>query len=323
MASSRPITLFTHPRYLEHDTGGGDHPEIPERLNHILNTLNSSSLASNISTEAPTPASDNWLKTFHDEAYLYRFEETALSGRSYIDHPDNQIGYDSYEIATLAAGAGLNAIDHLEKGNNSLPFCCVRPPGHHAEQSTALGFCFFNNAVIAARYWQHKYQRQRIAIIDFDAHHGNGIQAAFEEDSDVFYVSIHEHPTFSFPGTGYAEEKGTNGAEGTILNIPLPPGSGDDAVLHALQEKIVPALEDFHPEALIVSAGFDGHQLDDMSGLSYSTEIYEQLGEAITAISSSHCKGRVISILEGGYHLEALAESVVRYLNGLTQAPDH
>lgn len=321
MTTFRPITIFTHPRYLEHDTGGGDHPEIPKRITSILNKIEASNLAPYINKLRPKPAGRKWLTCYHDEAYLYRFEETALSGRTHIDHQDNQIGYDSYDVAILAAGAGLNAIDQLEMGGG-LPFCCVRPPGHHAEPAMALGFCFFNNAVIAARYWQKKHNRKRIAIIDWDAHHGNGIQTAFEEDPDVYYISIHEHPTFSFPGTGYAEEKGTNGGEGTILNIPLPPGSDDGTVLRAMQEKVMPALEKFTPEALIVSAGFDGHQLDDMSGLSYTTGLYGQLGEYMSDISIKYCDRRVLTILEGGYNLMALSESVVSYLSGLALVSD-
>jgi acetoin utilization deacetylase AcuC-like enzyme len=318
----RPIALFTHPRYLDHDTGGGGHPEIPGRIVSILNKIEASSIAPYINTMRPRPAERKWITCCHDESYLYRFEEAALSGRSHIDHQDNQISYDSFEVATLAAGAGLNAIDYLEQGNGNIAFCCVRPPGHHAERAMALGFCFFNNAAIAARYWQHKYHRQRIAIIDFDAHHGNGIQAAFEEDPDVFYVSIHEHPTFSFPGTGYAEEKGTGAGEGATLNIPLTPGTNDSKFLHAMHEEIMPALEKFSPEALIVSAGFDGHQLDDMSGLAYTTELYGRLGELLSNFSIKFCRGKVLNILEGGYHLEALAASVVAYLTPFTKVPE-
>jgi len=319
MPEFRPISLITHPRYLEHDTGGGEHPEVAERLVRILKKLNQSPIQPYIHIIAPQSAKREWIIAGHSQDYLYRFEEAALSGRAYLDHPDNQICYDSYQIALLAAGAGPTAIDLVE-ATKGLSFCCVRPPGHHAERAVALGFCFLNNAVIAARYWQKKHNRQRLMIIDWDAHHGNGIQAAFEEDPDVFYISIHEHPSFSFPGTGYAEETGTGPGEGTIMNIPLLPGAGDDQVIHALHDKVGPALHDFNPEGIIVAAGFDGHHLDDMSGLNYSTNLYGHLGTFIQEAAYRYCEGRVIHLLEGGYHLQALAESVVAYLSALGQA---
>jgi acetoin utilization deacetylase AcuC-like enzyme len=196
-------------------------------------------------------------------------------------------------------------------------FCSTRPPGHHAEPNMPFGFCFFNNCVIAARYWQKKYGRRRICVLDFDAHHGNGIQTAFEEEADTFYISIHEHPSFSFPGTGYAEERGLGQGTGTIVNIPLPPGSGDGKVIGALDSEVNSKLEDFRPDALIVAAGFDGHRLDDMSGLNYSTALYKILGEYIAKWATIYCEGRLVSILEGGYHLQSLAQGVESYVSGL------
>ncbi|MBU0484196.1 MAG: histone deacetylase [Proteobacteria bacterium] len=310
---------ITHSRYLLHDTGGADHPETPERLRVIASALAGLNGCCRLLTVEPTPPEKEWLLTVHAAEYLLRFEEVALSGRSYLGHPDNQLCYESFEIAILATGAGLTGIDLLEKEAGSRVFCSVRPPGHHAEKTVALGFCFFNNVAIAARYWQIKYARRRIAIIDFDAHHGNGIQSTFEEDPDVLYVSTHEHPTFSFPGTGYAEEIGTGAGEGTILNIPLLPGAGDAEVKNAFVEQIIPAVEKFRPEALIIAAGFDGHQLDDMSGLLFSTELYGYLGRKIAALGDRLCEGRVISILEGGYHLPSLGASVKEYCRGIME----
>ncbi|MBU0728946.1 MAG: histone deacetylase [Proteobacteria bacterium] len=310
---------ITHPRYLLHDTGGEEHPDTPERLKVIATALADFDAICTASTVVAIPAPKKWLQTVHTENYLLRFEETALSGGSYLGHPDNQLCYETYEIAILAAGAGLTGIDLLEKEPGSRIFCSVRPPGHHAEEAVALGFCFLNNTAIAARYWQEKYFRRRIAIIDFDAHHGNGIQNAFEEDPDILYVSTHEHPTFSFPGTGYAEETGTGPGKGTTLNIPLLPGAGDAEVKKALAEQIVPALEKFRPEALLIAAGFDGHQLDDMSGLSFSTQLYNHLGRTIAALGRDLCSGRVVSILEGGYQLPSLSASVKEYCRGIIE----
>lgn len=182
----------------------------------------------------------------------------------------------------------------------------------------AFGFCFFNNCAVAARYWQQRYNRRRILILDIDAHHGNGIQAAFEEDPEVLYVSIHEHPSFSFPGTGFAEENGSGAGKGMVLNIPLLPGAGDNEVLDAITEKVGPAIVAFEPEAILVAAGFDGHRQDDMSGLNYSTDLFLQLGLSIGKWAEQFSCGKVLSILEGGYHLDSLAESVEAYLTGLT-----
>lgn len=313
-------TLYhiTHPRYLRHDTGGGGHPEVPARMGVLSRELGCREDLFNLCSLEPTAAERGWLLKIHSENYLLRFEEAALSGQSYLGHPDNRLGYETYEIALLAAGAGLTGIDLVEQAPAPV-FCSVRPPGHHAEEALPLGFCFLNNVAVAARYWQERYHRRRIAIIDFDAHHGNGIQAAFEEDPEVFYISIHEHPTFSFPGTGYAEETGTGPGRGTTLNIPLLPGKGDAEMQAAYQRQIEPALSRFRPEALLVAAGFDGHRLDDMSGLAYSTELFGWLGERIAALANRHCDGRLVSILEGGYHLPSLGASAVQYCTGLVR----
>ena len=312
-----PLAFIDHPSYLEHDTGGGLHPEVPGRVAAIRQRLMQGPLAPLMTIYEPKAITRADLLTVHDDSYLFRLEEACLAGQTSIDHSDNQICYESFDVALLSAAGGMTAIDLLESGQDRAMFCAVRPPGHHAERSTALGFCFLNNIAIAARYWQKAYQRKKIFILDWDAHHGNGIQSAFEDDPDIFYASIHEHPTFSFPGTGYAEERGTNAGSGSTLNIPLPPGAGDVMLLDAISAKIYPAFKAFKPEALLIAAGFDGHKEDDMSGLSYSTSAYEQLGEIMKEWGRS-CQGRVVSILEGGYHLESLAASVEAYLTGFT-----
>jgi acetoin utilization deacetylase AcuC-like enzyme len=313
----RPLAIITHPHYLAHDTGGGEHPETPSRISSLLAKLKASPFREQLTFFEPRRAERHWLTTFHDEHYLFRLEESALSGKTYLDHPDNQLCFDSYEAALLSAGAGLTGIDLLE-GKENLVFCAVRPPGHHAEANLALGFCFLNNCVLAARYWQQQYGRKRILILDFDAHHGNGIQSGFEEDPEVFYLSLHEHPTFSFPGSGYAEETGTGPGRGATLNIPLPPGADDQMVLNAITRRIEPALAAFGPERIIVAAGFDGHRADDMSGLAYSTALYGKLGEYLADWAQRYCQGKLLSILEGGYHLESLGESAASYLNALS-----
>jgi acetoin utilization deacetylase AcuC-like enzyme len=310
------LTLITDSRFLDHDTGS-DHPEIPARLQTIRASLEQSDSFSLLDFHETRPAERQWLMSAHDEGWLFRFEEAVLSGKTYVDHTDNQIGYDSYEVAVLAAGAGLAAIDRIEDGEVQQAFCLVRPPGHHAERVRPFGFCFINNCVVAARYWQQRYGRQRIVVFDFDAHHGNGIQSAFEKEADSLYISIHEHPSFSYPGTGYADEKGIGEGRGSILNLPLSPGAGDEQFLALLHGVVEEKIAGWHPDALIIAAGFDGHRADEMSGLMYSTELYEQIGQSVRRWSHQYCGGRLLSILEGGYELSVLGDSVAAYARGL------
>lgn len=318
MDNEPPISIITAPAFLRHDTGGGDHPEAPERMIAITDRLAEGHLANRIRHLPPRPAERSQLLAFHTEGWLFRFEEAVLSGRTYIDHPDNQVGYDSYEIATLSAGSGLVGVDLVEAQPGSIVFCQTRPPGHHAEPNQPYGFCFFNNCVIAARYWQHQYRRQRVCVFDFDAHHGNGIQTAFEEEADTAYVSIHEHPSFSYPGTGWAEDRGWGAGKGTILNLPLSPGAGEEQVVRVLP-KIYKFLQEMRPEALIVGAGFDAHRDDDMSGLAFTVDLYRQLGVFVREIAREFTEGRVVSILEGGYNLSKLGSCVEAYLTGLAE----
>ena len=319
--ATRKFILMSDERTLEHPTWGG-HPETRDRVTAVCERLRSGALAAALIEKRPRSASWETLLAAHDEEYLLRFEEAALSGREWFDHRDNQIGEASYQAALLAAGSGPTAVDLIEAGLAPLAFCVVRPPGHHAERSKALGFCFLNNAVIAARHWQRAHGRRRVLVFDFDAHHGNGIQHAFETDPDVLYVSLHEHPTFSFPGTGYAEETGAGAGIGATLNIPLQPGARDAAALEALAGRIDPAVRAFRPEAIVVAAGFDGHLLDDMSGLGYSTDLFRRFGRAVSLWAADLTGGRSLTLLEGGYHLGSLCDGVEQYLSGLLGADE-
>lgn len=314
---SNPLVLIDHPGYRDHDTGGGLHPEVPGRVEVVRRHLAAGRLGPLMVMHEPKVAERAHCLAVHEEAYLFRLEESCLMGLTSVDHSDNQITYDSFDVAQLSAGGALAGVDLLESGAAAAVFCLVRPPGHHAERDRALGFCFLNNAAIAARYWQSRHGRQRILIVDWDAHHGNGIQNIFLHDADVFYVSIHEHPTFSFPGTGFADENGVGEGLGRTLNIPLPPGAGDAQILEAMEQRVLPAITAFAPQAMVVAAGFDGHRDDDMSGLLYSTALYGQLG-AMMRQWAAGCQGRLLSILEGGYNLEVLGPSVEAYLLGLT-----
>ncbi len=311
------FTIINDDYYETHDTGGDDHPENARRLQVINEALVSQGRDSSINFVKPRLADRESLLAAHSESWLFRFEEAVLSGKTYIDHPDNQICYNSYNVAMLSAGGGLTAIDLIENKQSDNVFCLVRPPGHHAEEKTPFGFCFFNNCVIAARYWQNKYKRKKVLIFDFDAHHGNGIQSAFEEEAGAMYISIHEHPSFSYPGTGYTDEIGIGKGKGSILNIALQPGDGDEKVKEKLKKIIFPQIQKFRPEAIIIAAGFDAHINDYMSGLHYSTELYRTLGETVKCWATQFTGGKILSILEGGYELSVLGESVAAYVDGL------
>ena len=316
MEHDAAITIVTDPSFREHDTGGNDHPEAPERLQVIRDHLDASLLASSLCYRTPRPAERSELLAFHTEGWVFRFEEAVLSGRTYIDHPDNQVCYESYRIATLSAGSGITGVDLVEQRPGSVLFGLTRPPGHHAEPNMPYGFCFFNNCVIAARYWQRKYGRLRVCIFDFDAHHGNGIQTAFEEEADTTYISIHEHPSFSYPGTGWAEDRGFGAGKGTILNLPLPPGSGEEQVVRLLP-RIRKFLEEARPDALIIGAGFDAHREDDMGQLGLVEADFQWITKRIKYVAQRHCEGRIVSVLEGGYNLSSLARSVEAHVRVL------
>ncbi|MDF1614742.1 histone deacetylase family protein [Desulfurivibrio dismutans] len=318
------LLLVRDDEFLMHDTGR-DHPESPARLQEVYRLLDRGFSGHRLPVGAigilpPRPASREELTAIHSEEYLLRLEEAALAERGYLDHPDNRLSYDSYRVALLAAGAGPAAIDELEAKSATAAGALIRPPGHHAERAAPLGFCFLNNAAVATRYWQQRHGRKKIMIIDWDAHHGNGIQAAFEDDPEVFYLSIHEHPTWSFPGTGWSEERGHGPARGTTLNLPLTPGSGDEPVLRLLKEVVDPAMESFAPEALIIAAGFDGHRDDDMSGLAYSSGLYHHLGRHAATGAARYCPGRLLFQLEGGYQPALLATCLGNFLAGLLAA---
>ncbi|OAG26795.1 histone deacetylase family protein [Thermodesulfatator autotrophicus] len=309
----KTLPVIFSPDFQYHRTSP-QHPEKPERLDVIMKRLKEGLLGEIIKIIEPSPAPLEWVKEVHDSNYLLRFEEACLRGRSFICGKENEICYDTYEIAFIAAGAVLKAVDLVEKGEKFI-FCPVRPPGHHAERYTALGFCFLNNVAIGARYWQKNYGR-RILIIDWDAHHGNGIQNIFYEDDEVFYVSIHENPRFSFPGTGLPEEKGRGRGEGYNLNIPLSLDSGDVQFIEAFLEKIEPVVKEFKPEGLIIAAGFDAHQDDDMAYLNVTTAGFAEASEIVRQWSEEF-DFPVISVLEGGYNLDILPVCVAVHLKAM------
>jgi len=254
------------------------------------------------------------VERLHDPAYIRRFREACARGASIFEVPDCGICPESYEIALLAAGGVMATVEAVMGGLVGNAFCAVRPPGHHAEHARALGFCFFNNVALAALYLLEHFGLERVAIVDWDVHHGNGTQHLFEADPRVFYLSLHEEPRYCYPGTGYAREKGTGPGEGFTLNLPLASGSGDAEALKALKEEGLPRLKQFAPQFLLISAGFDAHRDDPLARLELSREGYQAMGRLLLDLAQETASGRVITVLEGGYNLQVLADCVEDHL---------
>ncbi len=300
-------------RYLLHDTGP-NHPESPERLKAIYQGIKQAGLLPNLTLIQAMRADLEWIETVHSKNYINRFETACRSGNSTFDTPDNQMCAETFETALLAVGGILEAVRLVMTDELDNVFCAVRPPGHHAEREFAMGFCYFNNIAIAARYLQIEWGIQRVGIIDFDVHHGNGTQHVFEEDPSVFYYSIHQHPTFAFPGTGRVFETGNGEGVGATRNYPVLPGHGDKEYQGLVERDLMPVMEAFSPEVILVSAGFDAHVDDDMSDIQLSTEGFSRIMQRIVALAQHCSNGRLISVLEGGYCIKRLPELAANHV---------
>ena len=294
-------------RYLLHDTGPY-HPEVPERLEAVYRGIKEAGLTHRLTMISASRPDMKWIETVHDKRYIDRFGDACVAGKKILDTADNQMCAETFDTALLAVGGILDTVNMVMEGTIDNAFCAVRPPGHHAERSKAMGFCYFNNIAIAARYLQIQWDIKRVGIVDFDVHHGNGTQHIFESDPSVFYYSIHEHPSFAFPGTGRIFEKGAGQGVGFTRNHPILPGHGDSEYQTIFKTELIPAFEKFNPEVILVSAGFDAHVDDDMSGVSLTTEGYSWIMEQVVDLAERLAKGRLISILEGGYSLKRLPE---------------
>jgi acetoin utilization deacetylase AcuC-like enzyme len=300
-------------KYLLHQTFDG-HPECSERLVAIVRGLEAEGLLEKLVRIPAEPANQRWIEAVHHVRYIMRFEEACSWGLPDFEHQDNSICRDTYDIAFLAAGGVLKAIDSVMNQEVDNAFCAIRPPGHHAERDQAMGFCYFNNVAVGARYLQRQWDIERVGIIDFDVHHGNGTQHIFEDDDTVFYYSIHEHPSFAYPGTGREFDVGASKGKGYTLNTPILPGRGDDEYREKLLSDLVPAFEEFKPEVVLLSAGFDAHVDDLMSGTSLTTQGYDFVNETVLDLAGTCADGRVISVLEGGYNLEILPILVANHI---------
>lgn len=302
--------------FLRHDTGPG-HPECPARLQATMAHLQSLDWFSNLHPLETRLIETEQLLPVHASDYIRRAEETCLNGGVFLDSMDVGVCRDSYEISLLAAGATLVMADEILKGRIDNGFILTRPPGHHAERSEAMGFCLFNNVAVLARYLQKQHGLDKILILDWDVHHGNGTQHIFEDDPSVFYISTHEYPYY--PGTGAYSETGIGSGRGTTLNCPMPAGVGDTEYQLAFREKILPAIAAYAPEFVIVSAGFDAHLEDPLGHICLNTSFYRWMTDRVVEVAEQHCRGRIISVLEGGYNLRALPLCIAEHLQGLMQ----
>lgn len=308
------VGLVADEQFERHVTGVG-FPESPERLVRIGRALDDAGLSGTLERVAPEAASDAMLTRVHDPEHLARLRAACKRGEPYIDSMDVPICKASEEIARLAAGSLAALARKVVDGELDRGFAALRPPGHHAERDLAMGFCLYNNVAVAAADLIATGRAERVLICDWDVHHGNGTQHIFEERADVFFFSVHQSPLY--PGTGAASERGRGAGAGATLNCPLPPGSGDEAYLATLSDALAPAARAFGPDAILVSAGFDAHAADPLAGLEVSTEGYVEATRILCELADELCAGRLISTLEGGYDLGALADSSVAHLRGL------
>ena len=304
--------------YLEHDTGPG-FPERPERLNAIIAQLKKTKLIEQLTHLPLAPTIDQWIQTIHSADYIERVEEACLQEQGYIDTMDVPVCAKSYEVAKAAVRGVISAADWVVEQNVRNAFCAVRPPGHHALKDMAMGFCFFNNIAITARYIQQKHKLPKILIVDWDVHHGNGTQQAFYDDPTVLYFSIHQYPFY--PGSGGEDEKGTGAGLGYTINVPRPPATGDEPYIHVFEKTLKPAALDFEPDFVLISAGFDAHKNDSLGAMNVTARGFGELTKIVKDIAESTCNGRIVSMLEGGYELKGLADSVEAHIKVLMDNP--
>jgi acetoin utilization deacetylase AcuC-like enzyme len=331
------VGFLCDPRYADHQTGP-HHPERPDRIRAISRAVRLAGLidspdpfpdfeidlrisnagAKLVELPPPTPVDPAILRLIHSSTYIDRVQHICERG-GVLDQGDSPVNPGSFEIALLAVGGLLQCCDAVATGKVERAFAAIRPPGHHAEPQQPMGFCLFANVAIAARYLQQKHGLQRLAIVDFDVHHGNGTQACFEDDPDILFISLHQHPRTCYPGSGHAHERGEGPALGATINLPMDPGADDEDYEQAFDDKVIPALDRFSPQMLLISAGFDAHRDDPLAQVNLSDAAFEMMTRKLVAAAERHCDGKIVSSLEGGYNLAALGRSVVRHLVAMTR----
>ncbi len=300
-----------HPQYLLHETGRL-HPERPDRLRAIEKMLDETGLRKSLREIPAREATAEEILLVHSKDYLETVSRTSDLPGVYLDG-DTFASPQTYEASLLAAGGLLEAVDRVWGGECDQAFAMVRPPGHHAESRYAMGFCIFNNVGVAAEYLVKKHGLKRVAVVDYDVHHGNATQHMFYDREDVFYLSTHRYPFY--PGTGASQERGAGAGLGYNMNIPMKAGAGDEEYRLAFEEKLIPALRDYRPQILLVSAGFDAHRLDPLGGMNVTDAGYRAMTEKLTEVAEEFSAGKMICTLEGGYDLTGLAGGVRQVLD--------
>lgn len=311
------VGLMYDPMFRFHETGS-HHIECPERLGVIMDELERAGLAHQLVPVQARRATDDELAMVHDPAYIHLLRLMCDEGFNFIGTRDTQICPASYDVAAFAAGGVMAACDAVMAGQLDRVFCAARPPGHHAEYDQAMGFCLVNHVAIAAEYLVRQYELQRVAIVDFDVHHGNGTQHFFERRSDVMYISLHERPgSIGFPGTGEAHETGIGEGRGATLNVLFNRASGENEYRAALTDQVAPALDAFQPQFLLLSAGFDALMWDRVSHISLPPTAFQTITDLLVRAADQWAEGRVVSVLEGGYDLAHLGQAVAAHVRAL------
>lgn len=309
--------LLTDPIYLEHDTG--QHPENANRLRVILKELESSDVWDQLEKLPAVKAEREIIELVHDSDYIDSIEREIKSGAPFVGTMDCMVCPKTFDVAEYAVGGALSLVKKVETGELKNGFALVRPPGHHAEKRQALGFCYFNNIAICAEYLIKHKNYQRILIVDFDVHHGNGTQHSFESRNDVFYCSIHENPTVCYPGTGFETEVGFGDGKGFTLNVPMRSFSGDEAYLEVLKDQFIPAWEEYKPDFVLVSAGYDAHKEDPLARINITEVTYRAYMEALCRIAAAYSDSKLVGFLEGGYNLEVIPILVHNHIRQLVE----
>lgn len=302
--------------YANHDTG--DHPESPERIFALERALTAAGMFDDRLVLPPAPAPLEAILAVHTPEVVDRVQRVAHHGGGWLD-PDTWVSPDSWDVALLAAGGACRAVDAVLNGEAPRAFALVRPPGHHAEPQRSMGFCLFNNIAVAAEHALTSHGLARVAIVDWDVHHGNGSQAAFWQSPQVLFISLHQYPFY--PGTGSGTERGSGGGDGYTINLPLAAGATDQIYASAFEDVVVPALRAFDPQLILVSAGFDAHADDPLAMMRMTAPGFARLATMLRDLANECCQGRLALVLEGGYNLQSLPASVIATIHALDSHP--